>query len=723
MLPSPATNDAPLPLDARQDVLATAVHVAERSMWVVKDPITLEQHELGEAEYLLLTTLGKRISLRDLQRAYQQQFAPKTVEPAEIQNYLARLHQAGLLVARAAGQGSQLVERASEKRATRLRWSWAELLAIRLRGVDPDRLLDRLAPLARVLLHPLTLVAAAIVVFAAVGLLISHSEQFIARLPTLATLLAPSNWLWMLLVVAVVKLLHELAHALTAKHMGAEVHEMGVLFLVFMPTLYCDVTDIWNLPSKWRRMAVSAAGMAAELVIASLATFVWWFTEPGLVNLLALNTMVVTSIGTLLVNANPLMRYDGYYLLADLCETSNLWQRSRDAWQSRASTLFFKSPPGAQRESAWLAVFGAMSSAYMMVVLLTLFWMAMIALRPLGLGVIAFAIGGVMLVGVVARPAQQLTQTLSNPVRRRDFRPTVSLLVLLALALAGGLLWRMPVEDEVICQARVAPAAAQPIVTTMAGELQSALPAGEIVTAGEEIARLANSDVEFDAARLQGALRLALLKVRQLEALRPHDPNASSALPTARAEAAEVRCRIEEQRLQQQRLTLYAPSPGVVLPPPQRPAEDETLRLASWSGTPLETANRQAWIEAGTVVAVVGDPTLRDIVLAIDETDIELVQLGQRVRVQLSAVGSETLKGSIREIARMGADARATAQGLQAWMPSAPGVTKRYEARVQLDRDLTNVPIDSGGRAKVAVGGTTLGEWITRELRDTLRLP
>lgn len=713
----------PLRLEARQDVLATAVHVAGRSMWVVKDPLTLEQHELGEAEYLLLTTLGKRTSLRDLQRIYQQRFAPQTIEVAELHNYLARLHQAGLLVARSAGQGAQLVDRATEKRKQRLRWSWSELLAIRLQGVDPDRMLDRLAPLVSLMLHPIMLATAAAIVLAALGLLVSHSEQFVARLPTLAMLLAPGNWCWILLVVASVKLLHELAHAMVAKHMGAEVHELGILFLVFMPTLYCDVTDTWNLPSKWRRMAVSAAGMAIELVIASLATIVWWFTEPGLVNLLALNTMVVASMGTLLINANPLMRYDGYYLLADLCEISNLWQRSRDAWQSRVTALFFKPTNQAHRESTGLALYGVLSSAYMMLVLLTLFCMVTIALRPIGLGVVAMAIGGVMLAGVVAKPAQQLTQALSNPLRRRAFRPQAALLVLLAIGLTGGLLWRMPLEDQVICQARVAPAAAQPIVTTMAGQLQSALPAGSLVSKGDTIAQLTNPALKLDAVRLQGELRLAKLKVSQLKALRTRDPQASISLPTAEAEVAEMLRRIQEQQREQQRLTLQAPKAGVLLPPPRRQAENEAVQLASWSGTPLEATNRQAWLESGSVVGILGDPSIRDVVLAIDETDIQRIQIGQRVHVQLTAVGSKTLSGTIREIARTGVDARQTTDGLQAWLPAAPSATKRYEARVQLDRPLTGVPIDSGGRATVAAGETTVGAWIMCELRDTLRLP
>lgn len=723
MIHFPATNDAPLALDARQDVLATAVWVPGRATWVLKDPVTLEQHELPEAEYLLLKSLGNRTSLRDLQRAYQRQFAPKTIDVGELQNYLGRLHRAGLLVSRSRGQGSALAERAGEDRARRLRWSWTELLAIRLRGWNPDRALDALLPWVRPLLSPAFLTLAMLLVLAALGLLISHSEQFVARLPALSTLTAPSNWLWLAAVVAVVKLLHELAHALVAKHMGGEVHEMGILLLVFVPTLYCDVTDIWSLASKWRRMAVSAAGMAMELVLASVATFVWWFTEPGLVNMLALNTMVVASVGTLLVNANPLMRYDGYYLLSDLSEAPNLWQRSRDALHQRLTPLFFKRAKRTVREPFWLACYGALSKVYLTLVLLSIFWMVMLAFQPLGLGVIAYALGGMMLAGVVAPPVQQLSATLKNPLRRRDFRPAVSLLVLLIVGLAAAGLWRLPIADRVQCQARVVPAGGAAVVTTMAGRLEMTLPPGTEVTAGEVIARLQSFDIERNAAILAGELQVAKLRVEQLEKLRARDQQSSRQLPTSRAALADAKRRVAEIERERERLVLRAPRDGVLLPPAKKPMEEESVTLTSWSGSPLESENRGAWIDAGTTIATVGDHDTREVALAIDEADIERVALGQRVLVQLHAVGSEPLVGTIGDIARVGSEGDADEpNGLAAWLPQDIATTTRYEARVVLDHAV-DLQIDSGGRAKIEVGGTTVGQWIKRQVRDTFRLP
>ena len=156
-----------------------------------------------------------------------------------------------------------------------------------------------------------------------------HAPTIAARLPALSELAQPSRLPLWIAAIAGVKVLHELGHALACRHFGARPAEMGVLLLAGAPTLYCDVSDAWRLPSKWRRMAVSSAGMFVELFIAAVAAIVWWHAAPGLLAALCLSLIIVCSVGTVAVNLNPLLRYDGYYLLADWLETPNLAERAR----------------------------------------------------------------------------------------------------------------------------------------------------------------------------------------------------------------------------------------------------------------------------------------------------------------------------------------------------------------------------------------------------------
>ena len=156
-----------------------------------------------------------------------------------------------------------------------------------------------------------------------------HFEVFRDRLPRYQEFFTFGNLGWMWLALGIVKVIHEFGHGLSCRKYGGEVHEMGALFLCLSPCLYCNVSDAWTLPSKWKRIVISYAGIYIELVIAATATFVWWYTPSHpFINNLALCLMVVCSVSTVVFNANPLMRYDGYYVLADWLEIPNLRDRA-----------------------------------------------------------------------------------------------------------------------------------------------------------------------------------------------------------------------------------------------------------------------------------------------------------------------------------------------------------------------------------------------------------
>lgn len=735
---SQASIDQPLGLRTREDVLAVAVRVADSSMWVVKDPITLEQYQLSEQEYSLLDRLRQPSSLRDLLEHFDRRFAPATARPGDLWSSIARLHTAGLLLGSLPGQGATLLDRADERRRQQLRWSWTQVLAIRFRGFHPDPFLTRLYTLLRPLLHPAMLVLAALLVLFAAGLLLTNLEQFAARLPTLSLLMGPSNWLWLIVAMALLKVLHELGHALAAKHFGAEVPEMGLLLLVFIPCLYCDVSDIWRLQAKWQRVVVSAAGMGVELVVASIATLVWWTTEPGLTNLVALNVMLIATIGTLLINANPLLRYDGYYILSDLTNTPNLWQRSRSAMH-RLGGAWFAPPSRSTRElvpppePTWILAYGIASSLYLLLVLLAIFATLVTTLTPYRFEVIAYLLGCLMVATLLVGPMRQLITTLKNPVRRGAFRPLRATATLALVALGVYAAGHWPLVDRVECQATVAPRNAQRIFTTLGGRIAHMLPAGTPVEPGELIGQLENATLTQDALQVEAELAVARQRLVGLQALRARDPEASAKLPTAEAEVARLEERLTQLQSEQARLALRAPRRGVILPPPQTPPPRNEVTLAHWSGTPLEPHNRGAWLEPATLVALVGNPEQTEIVLAIDERDVERVQPGQEVRVQLDQLGGRVVTGHIVEVARRGnahSDSSPQTTGLAHFVPhplDPLATTSRYEARVALEEPregpLGGLVLDGAGRAKIETGRTTLGTWLGRELRDTFRLP
>ena len=317
-------------LRTRADLLATRVESVGATTWVVKDPLTLEHFQFSAEEYALLDWLREPTTIAELQRLFNQRFSPQTITPHSIWDFLSRLHGSGLLISASTGQGQELLARRDRDLVRRWAFSWSGLLGIRFRGVDPDRFLTAVRSSCNWLFSPAIALASLAVVLYAISILIGHFDEFRHRLPEISALVDWRNLPWLLVAIGTVKILHELGHALACKHFGGEVHELGFMLLVFAPCLYCDVSDAWRLPNKWRRIAISAAGVIVELVLAAVATIVWWHAQPGIVQLVALNVMLICTINTLLINGNPLMRYDGYYICSDLVEVPNLWQRSRE---------------------------------------------------------------------------------------------------------------------------------------------------------------------------------------------------------------------------------------------------------------------------------------------------------------------------------------------------------------------------------------------------------
>jgi putative peptide zinc metalloprotease protein len=698
-------------------VAAAAVRVAGSPRWVVTDPVTLAHYDLSEQEYTLLTALRDGASLRDLQRAFERRFAPRRISLDEVWEFVSRLHRAGLAVATGAGQGAQLLERSGKQRREQVTWAWTRLLAIKLPGVNPDGFLELVYPLVRwVFSWPALLMALGVMLFA-LSLVLADFGAFVAGMPGLAELATPRNIVALLATAIVLKVLHELGHAMACKHFGGQVPEMGVLLLAFTPALYCDVSDMWRLSSKAKRMAVSAAGIFVELCLAALAALVWRYSEPGLVQTAALNVMIVATVGTLLVNANPLLRYDGYYLLSDLTETPNLWGRSREAVSTLWSDWFSRRDrPRQPIQPWWLPLYGLASQLYLVVVLVSIVWMLSVALRPYRLEVLAYAAGAVALAGALAQPLRRVARWSRNPLARRRLRGGralgAALLAMLVLFGAWHIPWRYSVEGK----AMVLLEDSEHVVATVAGRLVEGASVGDQVKRGDLIARLENPEVAREMAELEGRLAEERLCVKQLQAMRARDQDASDKLPAAQALVDDLARQLAALRSEADRLVLRAGRGGVVIRPQAAPPRQESeTTLARWSGAPLDEENRGAWIEPGQVLCDVGDPSELFAQVVLTEEDIERVRVGQSVTLAWSETPGVVTRGEVIELAERalrGSDSR-----------QSPDAAPRYFARVRLAEQDPRLLVGGAGRARIDTGSTTIGSLLVTRVRQLFRLP
>jgi len=725
-------NDWPVRIRRRPDVVPVEQRYGERRYWVLKDPVAWRYVKLSELEYAIWQTLDGHVSLRQIQESFETQFAPLKVSEPQLHAFLGELHRKGLVLADAAGQGTALLGRDAQRRWDERVRMLGGVLALRFRGINPDPVLDRLYGLVYPLFSPVALLSSLLVVLAALVLVAVQFDVLRGRLPQFSAFFQATNVVWIAAALAGTKILHELGHGLTCRHFGARCHELGVMMLVFVPCLYCNVSDAWTLPNKWHRIAVTAAGVWVELVLAAVCTFVWWFSEPGWLNTLSLNTMFVCSVSTLLFNGNPLLRYDGYYVLADWLEVPNLWQQSRGYLTSLVRR--FHLGVDVYDDLAWrteprqlLVLYGLASIAYRWIVLVAILLFVFRFFEPYRLEIVAWSVAVLVLAGTAGPPIKQGWQWMKHPGNRRRIRWgrfASSALVVFVATLALAL---TPVPFRVTAPLVLEPADARRVYVPVSGELD-AVPVveGQQVAAGEELARLRNLALSVEVLELEGEVEREQARLDGLQARRAFDPDAALQIPASQEVLADLRGRLDQRREEVSRLVLRAPIAGTIIPPPELPKQPaESGQLPDWTGTPLQTRNLGSKLESGTLFCLIGDPQRLEATLYIDQSEIEYVHPGQRVRLRFDSLPGRILEGELVELARM--DAKIAPREL---MPQdlpvragADGVMRPlqtpYQARVRLDDHPYWLPVGARGQARVQVGSLSLGSRIYRLVQRT----
>jgi len=714
--------DRPLALRARGDIRAMSVSFSGQSGHVLKDPLTLELFHLTAEEHFLFDAMREPTSLSQLRRGFEQQFAPRRVTHEALQQGLNNLYRQGLLLGEAIAQGQELMERNDRRRRSEQLQGFFQLLSFRLGSVDATGIVDGLYGKVRWMFSwPVMLMAISAALYSS-WILLGHGREVIAKLPSLAELAQPRYLLLWLATVVMVKVIHELAHATTCHHFGGRCHEIGVLLLAFIPCLYCDVTDVWRLPSKWQRIAVSAAGMIAELVIASIALIAWWHTEPGLLHTWCLSLVIVCSIGTLMININPLLRYDGYYILSDLVEVPNLSGRSQGLLPAALKRWLLGQPQSAdpllsRRQRRGLLVYAVATRVYMTLVLLGIFVMLLAWTRPHRLENLVYTLGVLVLAGMLFRPLPSIWQVLRNPTLRASLRGVRLFLFGAGVAAIFVFLFYWPIARTVTGPIVFVPAEGQTVYATTAGELQFAVAPGTRVRKGDVIARLTEPDFEMARVEQHGEREVRRVRYEQLHSMRAWNVEASELLPTAEAALADAESQLEQIRQREEELVVTAPAAGVVVAPPhvERGREEES-RLSRWSGSPLDERNLGSWIEPGTVLCMVADSGHLEALLAVDQADVSEIRPGQVVRILLDAAPVRVLEGEVVQVGRRAVQPEASGKPFDESSPY-------HLIQVRLEEQAARVLVGSRGTAKIEASRSTLGGILVSELRRMFRMP
>ncbi len=333
--------------------------------YVVRDPAGNQFHRLSAAAYRFVGLLDGSRSVAEAWDLVGGQLADEAPTQNEVIQILTQLHAANLLETNITPDAQVLLRR--HKRMVKQQWQGRlmNVMFPRIPLWDPDRFLCRWMPVVKPFLSWVGSLLWIAVVMSAVFMLVPKWPQ----LKTAASKATnPNNWPFLWATFVLIKLIHELGHAFSCRRFGGEVHELGVMFLVFIPTPYVDASSAWSFPSKWAKMFVGAGGMIIELFVAAIMAFIWAKTAPGTIHDLAYNTMLIASVSTVGFNANPLLRYDGYYILSDYLEIPNLRQKAQEYAMGLIKRHLFgvKSqqplPPVGQR--VWLFIYAIASGIY-----------------------------------------------------------------------------------------------------------------------------------------------------------------------------------------------------------------------------------------------------------------------------------------------------------------------------------------------------------------------
>ncbi|MHB2166428.1 HlyD family efflux transporter periplasmic adaptor subunit [Alsobacter sp. R-9] len=562
--------------------------------WVVLDPVRHRYFQIGRAVLDLLSAwpAGTRSGLKTRVAAR----SARPVSDDEIDGVIAFL-TAHELTQEPAGGAMALARRDKDRTHHWLAWLIHNYLFFKVPLLRPQAWLDRRRGLARAVFSGPVLGLTGAAGLVALALVARQWDHFVATALSFFTLEGAALYG---LSLVLVKTIHELGHALMAKRYGVRVPSMGVAFMVMAPFLYSDVSDAWRLRSRRQRLAIDAAGLVAEVMLAAWALLAWVFLPDGILRSIAFVTATTSLVLSLLLNLNPFMRFDGYHLLADASGIPNLQTRAIAVgrWLMREVLFGLGAPPPEPFERRTLVILALYAYAIWIYRFFLFLGIALLVYHMAfkALGVVLFLIE---IVWFIARPIAMELRVLwgGRHLVARSPRSLVTLMALVGLVVAAVVPWstsvRVPAQAGAAVDAAVYPRSPGQVVEVRATPLAT-------VAEGDVLVVLRSRELESEIER--AGLRIALLERRRDRAAADAGDR-SEWIVLGRQLDAERR-RLQGFEAQRSDLVVRAPAPGVVR------ELDPLLKPGTWVNPRTQIA-RIVGTETGEVRGYVAEADLR----------------------------------------------------------------------------------------------------------------
>lgn len=576
---------------------------------VIEDPVRGRYFQVGPREYHFLKLLnGKRTVAEAIELLHKQQ-GNAAFDVSTAKQVCAWLIQMNLLNTNAMRNGIDRLFSAARGRKTQKLLGLLNPVSFRLELFNPDKLLKWITPMLGWIFSWQVM----LVWLACGGIAWSMVMDNYAEFSASATgFLAPDRWLWLLLIWVVLKFVHEAAHGVACKRYGGEVPRCGVLLLLLAPLAFVDVTSSWRMTSSWRRMVVAAAGMYVELFLAFIAVFVWSSSLDTTIRDIAYNVIVMAGISTVLFNANPLIRCDGYYILSDVTGIVNLYSKGQAWLGNRFRHLVFGFPYDDNvcpaNEKRLVATYGICSFFWRIFPSASLLLAACTLLG--GFGILLAAIGAIFWVAMPIWNSFKRIRLSSRqtPINWRRFSIAATVGVLAAFAcfvwIQAPAITSVPAivqfRDERIMRAATDGFVEEVFVRN-----------GQQVAEGQLLMRLNNPELKQELVDLQRSQQASMVQMRM------HRQRKEIALlQSEQTRFDSLTQQIHEKESQLAQMEIIAPLDGVVL---ARGIENK----------------QGSFVKRGEVLLSCANPGDKKVLLSIDQQQAESVRenLGRPVKI------------------------------------------------------------------------------------------
>jgi putative peptide zinc metalloprotease protein len=390
--------------------------------YVLHDHSSGRIHRFTPAAYLMVGQFDGTRTVDEVWRQLAETREAEAPSQDDVIRLLSNLHQNDLIQYRGSPDIADLLERQQRQAGQILRQNLTNPMTFRIPLWDPDAFLTRTLPFVRPLTGWFGLALWLAVVTAGLVTMLMHWSALAGGVAD--QLLTASNLMITLITYPLLKALHELAHGYLARARGGEVREMGIMFLVFFPVPYVDASSSAAFRNKWQRAAVAAGGIFVETFVAAAAMIVWAGAEPGLVRAVAFNLVMVGGLSTLIVNGNPLLKFDGYYVLSDLIEIPNLATRANRFWGYLVQRYLF----GAQQlreeiatpgERVWFLLYAPAAYVYRLIVMVGIAIYVAQSFFLLGVGLAIWSVFNAVIKPAATGIRHVVTSPQLRKVRRR----------------------------------------------------------------------------------------------------------------------------------------------------------------------------------------------------------------------------------------------------------------------------------------------------------------